>query len=80
MISVAVIKAFQVYGIAIAVSMLVAVLIKLMVMFMGRMERPAARPAPSAADVARVPAAASTGWPSWSRTRAKPRFSTEWKE
>ena len=29
---------------------------------------------------ARVPAAVNIGWPSWSRTSAKPRFSTEWKE
>ncbi len=45
MFSIAVIKALQVYGIAIAVSFLVAALIKVMVAVMGRLERPAAGPA-----------------------------------
>ena len=43
MLSAAVIKALQVYGIAIAVSMLVALLIKVMVMLTGQAKRPAAQ-------------------------------------
>ena len=49
MFSVATIKALQVYGIAIALSMMIAVLIKVMVMLTGRVNKPAAQAAPAAA-------------------------------
>ena len=49
MFSAAVIKALQVYGIAIAVSLVVAVLIKLMVMLTGRAKRPATQAMATAA-------------------------------
>ena len=49
MFSVATIKALQVYGIAIALSMLIAVLIKVMVMLTGRVNKPAAKTVPAAA-------------------------------
>lgn len=49
MLSVATIKALQVYGIAIALSLLIAVLIKVMVVLTGRVNKPAAKAAPLAA-------------------------------
>lgn len=55
MFSLAVIKALQVYGIAIVISLAVAVLIKLMVRIMDRLERPArpsAVPVPAASQTA----------------------------
>ena len=42
MFSLATLKALQIYGIAIAISMLVAVLIKVMVLVTGRLNKPAA--------------------------------------
>ncbi len=49
MFSVATIKALQVYGIAIALSLLIAVLIKVMVVLTGRVNKPAAKAAPAVA-------------------------------
>ena len=47
MFSVATIKALQVYGIAIALSMLIAVLIKVMVVLTSRVNKPAVTTAPA---------------------------------
>ena len=55
MFSVALIKSLQVYGIAIALSLLIAVLIKVMVMLTGRVNKPEVKAAPVAANAAEPP-------------------------
>ena len=63
MFSVALIKALQVYGIAIALSLLIAVLIKVMVVLTGRVNKPAVKAAPVAAPVVARPAVVAPGIP-----------------
>ena len=61
MVSLAIAKALQIYGIAIVISMLVAVLIKVLVTVTGNFKKPAAAAAPQQASV--KPAPVQTGVP-----------------
>jgi len=58
MLSIATIKAFEIYGISIAISMSVAVLIKVLVAVTGRVKPAATAPAPVAVQPTGKPAAA----------------------
>jgi len=63
MVSLAIIKALQIYGIAIVISMVVAVLIKVLVTLTGRVKKPAAATQPQPQPASAKPAPVQTGVP-----------------